>query len=92
MLRRRLLDREEFLVRYGRACQCCGEPNPRFLTIGHTFGDGAAVRKRLNASDSSKVLADLRRRGWPTDEGLATECFNCNLGAARNRGTCPHRA
>lgn len=92
MLRRRIADRQEFLRRYGDACWCCGETDPKFLTIGHTNGDGAEVRRRLNASDSSKILSDLRRRGWPIDEGLATECFNCNLGAARNGGSCPHKA
>lgn len=87
-------DREEFLRQYGRTCACCAEANPLFLTVSHTFGDGAAHRLSLGNAKASatKVMRDLRRRGWPKDLGIEVECFNCNMGAYRNGGICPHRA
>lgn len=80
----------EFLSVYGHECACCGEAEEQFLTISHTFGDGAAARKRVSGSvrDRASTLRDLKQRGWPRDEGIAVECFNCNLGA--RLGACPH--
>jgi hypothetical protein len=88
--RRRVRLWAEFLAEYGGQCHCCGLDDPRFLSVGHTFGDGATARRNLGGK-GAHVLYDLRRRGWPKDEGIATECFNCNLGSARNGGTCPHK-
>lgn len=78
-----------FLAEYGPACHCCGEADPAFLSLGHTWGDGALLHGRVR--QTHRLIALLRQRGWPKDEGIAVECFNCNMGAARNGGTCPHR-
>jgi hypothetical protein len=85
--------REEALDEYGRKCRCCGLDDPRFLSLAHTNNDGAAARRKLgprNRVSSAEILRDLKRRGWPKDEGIGIECFNCNMGAARNGGVCPH--
>jgi ferric-dicitrate binding protein FerR (iron transport regulator) len=82
---------------YGRVCICCGETEPFFLTLGHVNGDGAEQRRRVNGgsrgsmragSNSAGVYLDIIRRGFPDD--VRTECYNCNCGAFRNGGVCPH--
>lgn len=83
--------RERFLTAYGGRCWCCGLDDRRFLSMAHTFNDGAAHRQRLGKRGPIALMRDLAKRGWPRDEGIAVECFNCNMGAARNGGTCPHQ-
>jgi len=78
--------RAEMMAAYGGRCECCGEQNPGFLTIEHKRRDGSAHRRRLGGPD--KILADLKRRGWPKDD-YALMCMNCNWGRRRT-GICPH--
>lgn len=87
----------EFYDHYGRRCACCGETEQAFLSMDHIHGDGNQHRRRL-ASNSSKVsyrdistgriVLDLKRRGWPTDE-IQVLCMNCNHAKSR-LGRCPH--
>ena len=77
--------RSEVIQAYGGACYCCGESIAEFLTVEHTKNDGKAHRSR----SGSCVYADLRRRGFPRDEGIEVACYNCNLGR-RRRPECPH--
>lgn len=76
----------EFAAAYGGKCACCGEAASEFLTISHRFRDGGGA----NRKDTYQTLAELRREGWPTDRGITIDCFNCNMGAERNDGICPH--
>lgn len=79
--------RAEFLAAYGGKCTCCGEAEPVFLTLEHVQRDGRKHRELVGTSH--QVLADLRRRGWPS--GLYTIlCFNCNR-ARWTLGVCPHQ-
>ena len=77
---------------YGRKCACCGETEGLFLTLGHVNGDGATHRKKLGGSTRAGVTAriyhDIVKRGFPDD--IRIECYNCNCGAFRNGGVCPH--
>jgi hypothetical protein len=79
---------------YGRMCACCGETETFFLTLGHVNGDGAAHRNRVSngqgrfAGSTSALYLDIIRRGFPKD--IRIECYNCNCGAFRNGGVCPH--
>src|SRR5271157_3557922 len=53
---------------YGRACACCGETEPFFLTIGHVNDDGAAHRAALGftrGGGSMAVYRDIVKRGYP---------------------------
>ncbi len=79
--------RAEFLEAYGKICACCGENEEAFLTLEHVKRDGASHRKKYR--DSSSVLRDLRRRGWPKED-YEILCFNCNR-ASWELGVCPHR-
>lgn len=74
---------------YGKVCACCGETEETFLTIGHVNGDGAEHRRQLKSrSGGAPVYLDIIRKGFPAD--FRIECYNCNCGAARNGGICPH--
>ena len=83
--------RREFISAYGGACHCCGETLMSFLTLEHMNNDGAEHRRRVGSGYG--VYYDLRRRGWPKDEGITVACFNCNEGRRVNSGgPCPHEA
>ena len=73
--------RGEFIAAYDGQC-ACGQNDPLVLTVGHTRGDGRAHRKRVGIGGAN-VLMDLRRRGWPKDEGIVVQCGNCQLRARR---------
>jgi|SRR3990172_5024304 len=75
----------EVLAAYGGNCQCCGEANPKFLTIDHINNNGNEHRKTVG---SSSLYARLRKNGYPG--GFQTMCFNCNSGRDKNRTICPH--
>lgn len=79
----------EFFYYYGSICTCCGENDRRFLTLEHLNRDGQEHRKRVGSMNRVACFNDLKRRGWPR-EGYTVLCFNCNLGKAHNKGTCPH--
>ena len=84
--------KDQVFNHYGRRCACCGETEPLFLTLGHINGDGAEHRRRINGDDrggcTARLFLDIIRRGFPDD--IRIECINCNQGAFRNGGVCPH--
>ena len=87
--KRRLRLRAEAIKAYGSECYCCGEDNPRLLTIDHVNNDGHAMRKvsRLHRDDIYKVV---KREGYPTTYRLA--CYTCNLGRDKEPDkVCPHQ-
>lgn len=67
------------------ACSCCGERDFGFLTIDHMYGGGNKHRKERNNQEIYKWLI---LHNFPT--GYQVQCYNCNLGRARNGGVCPH--
>jgi hypothetical protein len=84
--RRRVLHREvtnratrrlklEVIKTYGGACSICGQSQLEFLTLDHSFGDGGVIRKELKGNS---VYKDLKKRGYPKDEGIRVLCWNCN--------------
>lgn len=77
---------------YGRICICCGETNPKFLTIDHVNNDGAQFRTRTGGGRhgaTGRLYAFIIRNGFPLD--FQVNCYNCNCGKARNDGVCPHQ-
>jgi hypothetical protein len=84
--------KDQVLNHYGRRCACCGETEEFFLTLGHINQDGAAHRRKVNGADrggaTARLFLDIIRRGFPDD--IRIECYNCNCGAFRNGGICPH--
>lgn len=67
--------RTEMLAAYGGKCDCCGESNPKFLSLDHTFGDGASERKLFGGT--TRLVIYLKSKGWPTT-GYRLLCYNCN--------------
>jgi len=76
--------KDEAYRRYGDKCVCCGETDRGFFTIGHVNDDGGGRKRGYN------IYFKVRAEGYP--DTYAIECYNCNLGKARNGGICPHRA
>ena len=87
--------RHEVIMAYGGyKCSCCGETEPRFLSVDHVFNDGAKHRRELGykgngKGGSSRTLKWLKDHGFPS--GFQVLCMNCNFGKARNGGVCPHK-
>lgn len=80
--------RVETFAAYGGACQCCGEPERKFLSIDHINGGGNAERRRIGRPGGVVFYRWLRKNGYPP--GYQTLCHNCNL-AKGFFGTCPHQ-
>jgi hypothetical protein len=83
----------EVFSHYGDRCACCGEVDPRFLTLDHVNGNGRAHRKSLGKNgvnpSSYAVFYDIKKQGFPP--GFQVLCFNCNCGRQQNGGVCPHK-
>ncbi len=73
---------------YGWKCQCCGEDNPKFLTLDHIDNSGAMMRREKKHMSGLCFYRWITRNGFPTN--LRTLCFNCNCGRQWNGGVCPH--
>jgi len=71
---------------YGNVCACCGETEPRFLTLGHVVPCGTEHRKEMGGTQGT--YKDARDRNFPSDYQLL--CFNCNC-AKGHYGVCPHK-
>ena len=67
-------------------CSCCGESQPKFLTLDHIGGGGREHREQLGSP--AMVYRDLRTRNFPP--GFRILCYNCNCGRSQNNGICPH--
>lgn len=77
---------------YGGKCECCGETIPELLTIDHINGNGASERRKRGRglNEGWDFYAYLRRNGFPKDN-YRLLCYNCNIGAYKNGGICPHQ-
>jgi hypothetical protein len=84
----RLNDKKIVYEYYGNKCACCGEDNPKFLSIDHVNNDGYKERKSRGGS-SDQIIRNIIKNKFPDTYQLL--CFNCNLGKARNGGVCPHK-
>ncbi len=75
----------------GTVCCCCGETEPKFLSIDHIDNDGAEMRKSGKHSRGGTAFYQwLRKSGFP--KGFQVLCMNCNVGKHRNDGICPHQS
>ena len=72
----------------GYRCACCGETEPKFLSLDHVFNDGSQHRKEVGGR-GSQIFKWLRDHGYPA--GFQVLCMNCNHGKALNGGVCPHK-
>ena len=87
--KRRNRDRQLVYAYYGGQCECCGEKEPRFLTVDHINDDGCIERKKGVYTNGSQFYRYIVQCNFPDYYRLL--CFNCNLGRAKNGGICPHK-
>src|SRR5262245_15938334 len=77
---------------YGGKCWCCGETEPRFLTMDHVWGrrnNDYQLKWGITYNDGGVNLAvKVKRAGYPKD-GFRLACMNCNW-ASRKGNPCPH--
>ena len=72
----------------GFLCACCGETEPKFLSIDHVDNNGAEHRKKIGEG-GDRLLRWLVANQFP--EGFQILCANCNQGKKINKGICPHK-
>ncbi len=72
---KRKRDKIDVMDAYGGKCAICGESHIEFLTIDHSFNDGAEHRKKIK---SSEFYRWLKKNKYPKNLGLRVLCFNCN--------------
>jgi len=76
----------------GYVCACCGEKEPKFLSLDHVHNDGAKWRKETLGSRLAtgwQTYRWLLKHGLPA--GYQVLCMNCNFGKRMNGGVCPHQ-
>jgi hypothetical protein len=74
----------------GYTCACCGETEPKFLSIDHINNDGGKERRSgLYGSSGTAFYLWLRKNAFPL--GYQVLCMNCQVGKHRNGGVCPHQ-
>lgn len=66
--------RQQVVDAYGGRCEVCGITELRFLTLDHSFQDGAEHRRRVGKD----IYTDIIKRGFPKDEGYRVLCWNHN--------------
>lgn len=77
----------DFLEAFNYTCSCCGETDPRFLTLDHVNNDGNIHREKYN---EQQILRLARKESYSRDKYQCL-CFNCNSGKSINGGICPHK-
>lgn len=81
--------KEQTFAAYGDVCACCGEADPKFLSIDHVGNWGSKHRKELgHRGTGSAMYRVLRAQGFPK-RIFRLLCFNCNQ-ATRYGQPCPH--
>ena len=81
--------RDEAYKAYGGyICACCGESEPKFLSIDHVNNDGAKHKRENRIRTGEQMYRWLKRSGYP--DGFQILCMNCNWGKRSNNGVCPH--
>lgn len=81
--------KDKFFEMYGRACACCSESNPLFMTLDHVQGDGHRSRSKGRRLSPYYYYREAVKSYKP--ERFQTLCFNCNC-AKRNKSSCPCRS
>lgn len=73
----------------GYECRCCGEKEPKFLSVDHVENDGAKHRRENKLQTGEQLYRWLLRKGLPS--GFQILCMNCQWGKRNNAGVCPHQ-
>ncbi len=82
--------RRRVMALLGNRCSCCGETEPRFLTLEHVGGGGNAERRSLNSTGNRKLFEHILAGKLPREK-YDCLCYTCNFSRAHNNGLCPHQ-
>jgi len=74
----------------GYRCACCGETEPKFLSIDHINNDGAKHKREFRIRTGEQMYRWLVRNKFP--QGFQILCMNCQWGKRNNCGICPHQS
>lgn len=90
---RRRKTRDQVFAAYGGyRCVCCGESEPKFLTLDHINNDGGQFRAEMLGK---RTMAGYHTYRWLLKNGcpptVQVMCMNCQHGKAQNGGICPHQ-
>lgn len=80
--------REKVINHYGNKCVCCGENNPKFLSIDHINNDGNKHRRSIKTFSGFHFALWVVKNSFP--KFLQLLCYNCNMAKA-HWGKCPHQ-
>jgi len=83
--------REKAYKKLGWLCECCQESESLFLQIGHRNNDGYISRGLRGRSAGHVLYRQVLKMDNPKSV-FRLECANCNQGARRNGGVCPHES
>lgn len=93
------LRHDAFMAYGGYYCACCGETEPKFLSLDHINNDGAKHRRQYgkNTVGNGKGASGFHTWLWMKKNNYPSGifqvlCMNCNMGKFRNGGACPHKA
>jgi len=83
----------EVMTHYSRGkpkCECCGETILDMLNLDHKNGGGNQHRKEKTKGKASLYFYRwIKKNNYP--DGYRVFCYNCNYGASRHGGICPHK-
>jgi hypothetical protein len=78
----------DFLNAYGNKCSCCGELEPKFLTLEHLKGRNETDKRPSGKKmTGTRMYMKAKKLGYP--DYYTILCFNCNS-AKGLFGFCPH--
>ena len=86
--RRKQVRHRVYMAYGGYRCACCGETEPKFLSIDHINNDGAEHKRMHRLHTGEQMYRWLIRNKFP--KGFQILCMNCNWGKRGNDGVCPH--
>ena len=84
----RQLINKKLLELYNNKCCCCGETEPKFLSLDHINNNGNKERKTMtNQTIKVRILKGILSKKY-----YQILCHNCNQGRYLNGGMCPHKS
>ena len=85
--------KRDYFTLYGNKCQCCGETNPKYLTMEHLRISRKEHISRIGYRASSIVMMTDAIKTDSERQLFGLLCFNCNCNDSYKKGlACPHKA
>lgn len=85
--------KQTYLDFYGNKCQCCGETNPKYLTMEHLRISRKEHISRIGYRASNITMMTDAIKTDSERQLFGLLCFNCNCNDSYKKGlACPHKA